>query len=76
MLQRRGSLEPVEFDHRKPQGKGMVAHIAGVDDRTLAESYQGTEIVVEADSLPPLEEGEFYWRQLQGLQVGVGSQIP
>jgi 16S rRNA processing protein RimM len=24
---------------------------------------------VEADSLPPLEEGEFYWRQLQGLQA-------
>ena len=69
MLQRRGALVAVEFDHWKPQGKGMVAHIAGVDDRDLAESYKGLQIVVEADSLPPLEEGEFYWRQLQGLQA-------
>ncbi len=68
-LQRRGSLDEVKFDQWRQQGKGMVAHIAGVDDRTLAESYKGLEIVVEADSLPRLEQGDFYWRQLQGLQV-------
>jgi 16S rRNA processing protein RimM len=69
MLKRRGSLEPVEFDQWKRHGKGMVAHIAGVDDRTLAESFKGLNIVVEADRLPTLEDGEFYWNQLQGLQV-------
>ena len=69
MLKRRGSLEPVEFDQWKRHGKGMVAHIAGVDDRTLAESFKGLNIVVEADRLPALEEGDFYWNQLQGLQV-------
>ncbi len=68
-LKRRGSLEPVEFDEWKRHGKGMIAHIAGVDDRTLAESFKGLNIVVEADSLPSLEEGDFYWHQLQGLQV-------
>ena len=68
-LQRRGSLETVEFDEWKRHGKGMIAHIAGVDDRTLAESFKGLEIVVEADRLPALEEGDFYWHQLQGLQV-------
>lgn len=69
MLKRRGSLEPVEFDQWKRQGKGMVAHIAGVDDRNLAESYKGLHIVVEENGLPALEEGDFYWNQLQGLQV-------
>ncbi len=69
MLKRRGSLEPVEFDQWKRHGKGMVAHIAGVDDRTLAESFKGLDILVEADRLPALDEGEFYWNQLQGLQV-------
>lgn len=68
-LKRRGSLEPVDFDQWKRHGKGMVAHIAGVDDRTLAESFRGLSIVVEADRLPALEEGDFYWHQLQGLQV-------
>lgn len=69
MLQRRGSLEPVKFDRWKRHGKGMIAHIAGVDDRTLAEPYKGLDILVEAASLPSLEEGDFYWRQLEGLRV-------
>ena len=68
-LRRRGSMESVEFDQWKRHGKGMVAHIAGVDDRTLAESFRGLNIVVEADRLPALDEGDYYWHQLQGLQV-------
>lgn len=69
MLQRRGAVEPIEFDSGRRQGRGLVAHIAGVDDRTLAEAYKGLEVAVAGDSLPQLEEGDYYWRQLQGLQV-------
>ena len=69
MLKRRGSLETIEFDQWKRHGKGMVAHIVGVDDRTLAESFKGLKIVVEAEGLPSLEDGDYYWHQLQGLQV-------
>ncbi len=46
MLKRRSGLEPIEFDAGKRQGKGLVAHIAGVDDRTLAESYKGARVRV------------------------------
>lgn len=62
-------LEPIQFDEFKLHGKGLVAHIAGVDDRTAAEAYKGLEVVAENEALPALEEGEFYWHQLQGLQV-------
>ena len=41
----------------------------GVDDRTLAESYKGLEVAVSGDCLPQLEDGDYYWSQLQGLQV-------
>jgi 16S rRNA processing protein RimM len=68
-LNRRGVMESIDFDGGKRHGKGLVAHIAGVDDRTLAESYAGLEISVPAQQLPALDEGDFYWRQLQGLQV-------
>lgn len=69
MLRRRGGTEPIEFDAGKRQGKGLVAHIRGVDDRTTAEGFRGLEVAVAADSLPALEEGDFYWHQLEGLEV-------
>ena len=69
LLRRHSALEPIEFDQGRRRGKGLVAHIAGVDDRTLAESYAGLDVAVRADSLPPLAAGDFYWSQLQGLQV-------
>jgi len=68
-LRRGRALEPVEFDAGRRQGRGLVAHIVGVDDRDVAESYRGLEILASADSLPDLEEGDYYWHQLQGLQV-------
>ena len=68
-LKRRGVFEPVEFDAVKCQGKGLVAHIAGVDDRNLAESYRGLEVAVPEGALPALPEGDYYWRDLQGLRV-------
>ncbi len=68
-LRRRGVLEPIEFESGRAQGRGLVAHIPGVDDRTLAESYSGLEVLVTADNLPKLETGDYYWSQLQGLQV-------
>jgi 16S rRNA processing protein RimM len=68
-VQRRGELEPLVFDQGKCHGKGLVAHIKGVDDRTLAESYKGLSVVVPEAQLPGLEDGDYYWRQLQGLAV-------
>ena len=68
-LKRRDGYEAVDFDAGRSQGKGLVAHIAGVDDRTLAESYRGLEVVVPETALPSLPEGDYYWRDLQGLQV-------
>lgn len=78
-LVRRSVFQPVEFDAIKSQGRGLVAHITGVDDRTQAESYRGLEIAVPATALPRLPEGDYYWRELQGLRVwcrdGVGTVL-
>ena len=74
VLQRKGGVEPIEFDDGRAQGKGLVVHIAGVDDRNLAESYRGLEVAVQAGSLPDLQEGDYYWSQLQGLQVWCNDQ--
>jgi 16S rRNA processing protein RimM len=69
VIQRRGDREAIEFDAGQRHGKGLVAHIKGVDDRTAAESYVGMEVAVPSGSLPALEEDDYYWHQLEGLQV-------
>ena len=66
---RQDGPESIVFDAGKAQGKGLVAHIAGVDDRTLAEAYKGLEVLVPRSALPVLADGDYYWRDLQGLQV-------
>lgn len=68
-VKRRGGFEPIEFDSGKRHGKGLVAHVKGVDDRTLAESYRGLTVAIPEGALPQLEDGDFYWRDLEGLKV-------
>lgn len=66
---REGSWKPVSFDAGKHHGKGIIAHIEGLDDRSGAEALKGSEISIPAGALPELEQGEFYWRELEGLAV-------
>ncbi len=53
----------------KFQGKGLVAKLAGVDDRTRAEALSGAGIAIDPSALPAPDEGEYYWRELVGMQV-------
>jgi len=53
----------------RPQGKGIVAHLEGYDDRDVVRSLIGLDIKVSRDQLPPAAEDEYYWSDLVGLQV-------
>lgn len=53
----------------KTQGKGLVAKLEGVNDRNHAEALSGAEIAVDPAQLPRLPQGEYYWRDLIGMQV-------
>ncbi|MEM7691347.1 MAG: ribosome maturation factor RimM [Pseudomonadota bacterium] len=66
---RQGRQEPLSFLQGKVQGKGLIAQLAGVDDRTTAEDLRGTEVWVPASALPELEPGDYYWAELVGLVV-------
>lgn len=62
-------VKQIEIDEARPHGDAYVAHIKGVDDRDLAASYTACDIAVERALLPELDEGEYYWHQLEGLAV-------
>jgi 16S rRNA processing protein RimM len=51
------------------QGRGLVAHLDGVDTREAAETLIGYEIFVPRHVLPKPRKGEYYWVDLEGLDV-------
>ena len=53
----------------REHGKGLVVKIDGIDDRETALSFVGRDLAVHREQLPDLDEGEFYWADLEGLQV-------
>jgi 16S rRNA processing protein RimM len=68
-LKQQGGWKQIEVLNGRHQGKGIIAQIANCETRNDAESYKGIEIAVPASALAELEDGEYYWSQLQGLVV-------
>lgn len=59
----------MEIKEGKLHGKGVIALPDGFETRNDAESLIGYEVRVQADQLPDLPEGEYYWYELEGLEV-------
>jgi 16S rRNA processing protein RimM len=53
----------------RAQGKGLVARLPGIDDREQAALLVGCEITVAREQLPAPSKDEFYWTDLEGLEV-------
>ena len=71
-LRRRGQNEQEVqlLSGRQLPGKELfVVRFEGINDRTAAEGLVHQELLVAADDLPALEEGEFHLLDLQGLNV-------
>jgi 16S rRNA processing protein RimM len=68
-LKTKHGVKQIEIDEARPHGDAFVAHIVGIDDRDLAAEYTAADIAVERELLPKLDDGEYYWSQLEGLVV-------
>jgi 16S rRNA processing protein RimM len=53
----------------RPQGKGIVATLPEVEDRDGAARFVGSEVWVRRSALPKPKHGEYYWADLEGLEV-------
>ena len=51
------------------QGKNVVAKLDGVEDRGQAMELVGSKIFIRPEQLPKLDEGDYYWSDLIGLEV-------
>lgn len=68
-LKRGSEVRQAELVSGRVQGNVLVAKLKGLDDREVARTYADFEILVPRSELPELDDGEFYWSQLEGLKV-------
>ena len=62
-----GGTRTFKLESVRATNKGVVACIAGIEDRTAAEALKGIELYVDRDRLPAAAEGEYYHADLIGL---------
>jgi 16S rRNA processing protein RimM len=58
-----------EVEEAAIHGDGLIAKLAGIDDRDQAFALRGREIAVNREELPEAAENEYYWNDLIGLTV-------
>ena len=53
----------------RTQKNMVILGLEGIDDRNAAEKARGSELFVTEDDLPELPEGEYYIRDLIGMEA-------
>ena len=69
LLKINGQWKAYQLRDGKPQGRGLVVALHGIEDRDEALALNQIEIAIPSDELPKLENDEIYWFQLEGLKV-------
>ncbi|MDX1405202.1 MAG: ribosome maturation factor RimM [Woeseiaceae bacterium] len=69
LLLKDGHAEAARLAEGKRHGKTVIASLEGCDDRDAAAEYVDSDIGVLRENLPEISEGEFYWADLEGLEV-------
>ncbi len=69
LLKRGDSWQAVTVEDGKPHGKSVIAKLADVEDRDAAAELLDVDIAVSREDLPQTKAGEYYWADLEGLQV-------
>jgi len=64
-----GEWREVRVEEASVHGGGLIAKIAGCEDREAAVALKGQEVAIPRQWLPAGDANEYYWADLQGLQV-------
>ena len=63
------NTELLQIDEFKEQHNGIKVHFIGYDDPKTSQKLVGREVSVESQRLPVLSKDEFYWHELEALEV-------
>jgi 16S rRNA processing protein RimM len=64
---------PLEITNSRPFKSGFIIKFAGIDDRNEAELWRERYLLLPEDQVTPLEEGEVYLHELEGMRVDLAS---
>jgi 16S rRNA processing protein RimM len=64
-----GRVQPYEIQEAKIHKKCISARLKGCEGIVDAEKFIGASVLVKRENLPPLEEGEYYWFEIIGMDV-------
>lgn len=59
----------LKVENVRMQKNMVILKLSGIDDRNAAEATKGTELFITEADLPELPEGQFYIRDLIGMEV-------
>ncbi len=62
-------LKQVTVEQTRSSGQKLLVRLKGCHDRDHARLYVNSDILIDEDMLPSLGEKEYYWHQLEGLNV-------
>lgn len=68
-VEKNGSWQELHLEAHAKQAQRLIAKIKTVDNRELAKTYTNCKIAVDRTQFPPLNLGEYYWTDLEGLRV-------
>ncbi len=68
-IQTKAGWQTADVKRWKTHGKGLVAALKGVSDRTAADLLVGATIWISKSQLPKAGIDEYYWSDLKGLTV-------
>lgn len=68
-LRTAGGWRQISLAEGQLHGKTIIARLEGCADRDSAATWVGHEIAIQRDQLPALAQDEYYWSDLEGLQV-------
>ncbi|MBT5292225.1 MAG: ribosome maturation factor RimM [Cellvibrionales bacterium] len=69
LLEKNGQTRQVVIDEARRHSNGIVVHIKDVHDRDIAKAYCKSQIKIPLSAMPELSKDDYYWHQLEGLQV-------
>lgn len=64
-----GKWQAYKLEQVREHGKGLIAKLVGIDDRSAAEALQGFYVGASREAMPATDDDEFYWDDLVGLEV-------